>query len=131
MRMMPRLSPVHIVRLTQVGSLKIRFRPFQIHEVRRRRVNSALRNAGKCDNLSFLRVCLARMDSVRGGSDGLALLLEDRRMDPLRVLLFDPQSASTAKQAFSTVHLVFCGLAIGANHTPPSRKATLPLLSRK
>ena len=44
-RMMPRLSPVHIVRLTQVGSLKIRFRPSQVHEARHRRVNSALRMA--------------------------------------------------------------------------------------
>jgi len=30
------------------------------------------RNAGKCDNLSFLRVCLSRMDNVLGGTNGYA-----------------------------------------------------------
>ena len=57
----------------------------------RRRVNSALRNAGKCDNLSFLRVILWQMDKVLGGTNGYALLLEGGNPGPSREMVFDPQ----------------------------------------
>ena len=43
--------------------------------------------AGKCDNLSFLRVCLSQMD----GTNGYAPLLEGGNPAPLRKLLFGPR----------------------------------------
>ena len=48
----------------------------------------------KNDNLSFLRVGLAQMDSVQGGTNGLTPLFEGGRPGPSRVLLFDLQQCA-------------------------------------
>ena len=45
--------------------------------------------AGKCDSLSFLRVFLSQMDSVRGGTNGHFPLIEDSWPGCLRELGFD------------------------------------------
>ena len=47
--------------------------------------------AGKCDNLSFLRVWLSQMDKVLGGTNGYVPLLEGGWPGPSWALLFDPQ----------------------------------------
>ena len=46
------------------------------------------RNAVKCDNLSFLRVFLAQIDSVRGGANGYVPLLGGGCPGAFRELLF-------------------------------------------
>ena len=61
------------------------------------------RNAGKCDNLSFLRVLLSQRDKVLGGANGYGPLFEDGWSVPSQVLLFDSQQRVINSQAFSTV----------------------------
>ena len=58
------------------------------------------RNTGKCDNLSFLRVCLSQMDSVLGGRNGLIPLLERGWPGPSRALLFEPQQCVILQASF-------------------------------
>ena len=86
------------------GSLRVWF------SVRERR-----RNAGKCDNLSFLRVRLSQMDSVLGGTNGYAPLLEGGWPGPLRDWSLIRSSASSSSQTFWPVGLVFVVFVNGAN----------------
>lgn len=49
------------------------------------------RKPGKCDNLSFLRVCLSQMDREPGSTDGYAPINKGRRPNPSRELCLDRQ----------------------------------------
>lgn len=62
------------------------------------------RSAGKCDNLSYLRVCLLQMGEVLGGTNGRAL-------GGVSLIC---SGALSAGQAVSTVRLVFGALVNGA-----------------
>lgn len=54
-------------------------------------VHEGWREAGKCDSLSFLRVCLSQMGEAPGGRNGYAPPLRGRWPYPLREHIIDEQ----------------------------------------
>ena len=74
------------------------------------------RKAGKCDNLSFLRVRLSQMDSVQGGTNGYAPLHEGGWAACSRGVSLICSSALSAGQSFSAVRLAFGAPVNGASH---------------
>ena len=51
------------------------------------------RDAGKCDNLSFLRVCLSQLGEVLGGTDGYGPLIGGGCLGFVQGLIFDAQQS--------------------------------------
>ena len=76
--------------------------------------------AGKCDNLSFLRVWLSQMDKVLGGTNGYVPLLEDGNPAPLRKHLCDPQQRVTRQSSltYRKTDLESSAITKGANQGP-------------